>query len=246
MNFPLQSSSKVPATVTQVIAQNLFLPLGALFFFSALALDATSSFASSFDSLDPPLQEQIKNGAQVPIFTDRAGSPWPEATIYQRVDSNPDEAAAVFYDFERHTKFIPGVVEAKIQAGGNGKDLVEVAYALSVPMYGKQHYTVMNKLSTEDAGKSYRIEWTFIKADSSIQNIQGNVKFEPFGTGTLMIYTNTITPSSSVPTWKFIIDRAKENIKGAAKSIVEQTNKEKIYQNDFLQQQVEKLREALK
>ena len=217
--------------------------------------------AGALDHLKPEEQERVKKGEQLPTYTMTPNSEWPEAKIYQRVSIKPIEAAAVFYDFELQPKYMPDIAEAKITKLSDDKKEIEVAYALTVPMLGKQRYTVLNhlgKVQAEGGADGYKIVWTYVTSDASIKDIQGQVEFYAIDKDnpadkdekdTLMVYTNLITPGRGVPTrgplGDWVKKKAKENIENATNQIAKQMNDEKPNQPKLLQEQLERLQAAL-
>lgn len=119
-------------------------------------------------------------------------------SIYQFVEATPEEAAAVFVDYERQSTYIPGV-KSSVISQRISSTVMEVDYVLSVPLFTDEDYTVRDSVSTYDGGASYRVNWTKVRARST-KDIVGSARFEPYrnsltGTdGTLITYVNLVTP----------------------------------------------------
>src|SRR5215213_8631876 len=81
------------------------------------------------DELSAAQQEVIDRGGQVFVTEDVRGSPWPRASVFQYVDATPEEAAAVFADYDRHATYMPGLKSSRISRVVDGHT-VEVDYVL--------------------------------------------------------------------------------------------------------------------
>lgn len=138
---------------------------------------------------------QIKKGSQVIRVEDVDGCPWPRVTIYQKVKAEPEEVAAVFFDFEDSKRFIPNVLKSEISRQVF-PHVLEVDYAINIPIFPDEYYTVRNTLS-QPAPKCYGISWKLLKAVQTKDSV-GSFHTEPFEEGTLMRYQNLVTPGSSM------------------------------------------------
>ncbi len=191
----------------------------------------------------------IDRGAQVFLTWEVAGLPWPRACVFQYVDATPEEAAAVFTNYARHTAYIPGVRKAKVSRVID-QVTAEVDYTLDVPMVADEDYTVRDHLSTHDAGASYKVEWTLVRATST-KATEGNVRFEPHHAsapvrdGTLMAYCNLVTPGSSLARLRFIRSRALAQVRATARAIVVETERERANDRARLATELQILRTAL-
>src|SRR5919201_317961 len=132
---------------------------------------------SAYDELSPAQQAVVDSGGQVFSTKKLEGSPWPAAFVYQYIDATPEEAAAVFTDYERHATFAPKLKRSKISRVIDPRT-VEVDFELNVPLVKDERYTTRHVLSTYDGGASYRVDWTLVRASSTKANV-GHVRFEP-------------------------------------------------------------------
>ena len=127
-----------------------------------------------------------------------AESPWPRVSVYQFIEATPEEAAAVFFDYSRHSTYIPGIRRSVISRALSPA-VAEVDYVLAVPLYADEHYTVRDSLSRSADGGSYRIDWRKVRARST-KEIIGSATFEPYrnartgADGTLLTYVNLVVP----------------------------------------------------
>lgn len=192
----------------------------------------------------------VEGGGQVFLTWDVAGSPWPRACVFERIDATPEEAAAVFTNYARQTSYIPGLRKAKIARVADPVT-AEVDYTLDVPIVADEDYTVRDKLTQYDGGTSYRIDWTLLRATST-RATEGNVRFErylpnvPAGGGTLMAYCNLVTPGSSLAKLRFIRSRALAQVRETAHAIVVEVERERAHDRALLAAELEVLRTALR
>lgn len=157
-------------------------------------------------------------GAQDTVREQRAGSPWPAVTIVTYVDATPEEAAAVFIDYARHTEFIPSTKLSRISKVHSAAD-VEVDYIVALPIVSDEEYTVRDRLSRDSAG--YRVDWTLVRA-SSTKGTVGHARFTPATNpktgrpGTRFEYHNFVTPGSRIAGMGFIRNRALKEMEQTA------------------------------
>ena len=199
--------------------------------------------------LSPQQLAAVDGGAQLFLTWDVPGSPWPRACVFQYVDATPEEAAAVFTNYARHTAYIPGLRKAKISRAIDPAT-AEVDYTLDVPMVADEDYTVRDHLSTYDGGASYKVEWTLVRATSTTAT-EGNVRFEPHHAegpardGTLMAYCNLVTPGSSLAGLRFIRSRALAQVRATARAVVVEIERQRATDRALLDSELRTLRTAL-
>ena len=158
--------------------------------------------AQAADELTAEQRRTIEEGRVVFVTLDVATSAWPRACVYQRIDASPEEAAAVFTNYERQLAYIPNLKEATISRVIDPLT-VEVDYTLDLPIVADEHYTVRDQLSTSPDGASYRIDWLLLRATST-KATEGSVRFEPHGHGALMAYCNLVTPGGRLARLSFL------------------------------------------
>lgn len=207
---------------------------------STSVLVAPALAAPAYDELTADQKTQIQQGKQVFWTQEMAESLWPKVYVFQRVEASPEEVAALFHDYAYHPKFIPKIKSCVItkQKG----PAAELDYVLSVPAFEDERYSVIDTVSKTAEG--YKILWTFVKA-STTKSIEGNVRFEALGTGTLIAYYSYIVPGRSGAGIGWIVNGAK----GAVKDTVAETAKEvlelRTKKPAQLQDQITRLRAAL-
>lgn len=177
---------------------------------------------------------------------ERQGSPWPAVTVYVFVDATPEEATALFIDYNAHQSYIPTVRRSRISRVID-RSTVEVDYAIDLPVVSDVEYTVRNHLVAEGPG-AYRVDWTLIKA-TSVRAILGHARFTPFTNdrtgraGTLMEYYDFVTPGSRLAKIGFIRNRAIRQVEGTARAIARKVESER--KNGELKDRIAALRAAL-
>jgi hypothetical protein len=203
----------------------------------------------AYDEMTAEQKRVFDGGGQVFVARDVAGSPWPAVVVYQHIDATPEAAAAVFIDYERHRAYIPGVRQARVSLVVDPAT-VEVDYVLDVPMFADERYTVRNRVSTYEGGDSYRVEWALVRA-SSTKATTGHVRFEPHldagrgEPGTVMAYSNSVTPGSGLARVGFIKARAMRQMRETASAIVTRVEAERAADPALLSRQIDALRAAL-
>ena len=205
--------------------------------------------AQAASELSPKQLAEVNGGGQVFLTWDVAGSPWPRACVFQFIDAAPEDAAAVFLNYARHTAYIPKLRKAMISRVLD-PSTAEVDYTLDVPLVADEDYTVRDHLSSYDGGASYKIEWTLVRATST-RATEGNVRFEPHRAetpvrdGTLMAYCNLVTPGSSLAKLAFIRSRALAQVRETARAIVVEVERERVQDRALLAAELRALRAAL-
>jgi hypothetical protein len=208
---------------------------------AALAVSPHSALAGAYDQLTPEQQATVQSGGQVFITQDVSGKPWPKAFLYQRVDATPEEAAAVFADYELQSSYIPGLTKSKISRRVDAAT-AEVDYTLK-SSFVTENYTVRDTVSSYDAGQSYKIAWALVRAETT-KAIEGDVKFERLGTATLMVYYNFVVPG--IPGAGLVQGRAMKQVRETAQAVAKQVEKERRNDRALLDRQLEILRTALR
>ena len=204
--------------------------------------------AQTVHELTGEQQATIDDGRQVFLTWEVNGSAWPRACVYQHVDASPEEAAAVFTNYDRHLSFIPKLRKSTMSRVIDPVT-AEVDYTLSLPIVADEHYTVRDHLSTY-GGVSYKIEWTLVRA-SSTKATEGSVRFEPHRgvraqrDGTLMTYCNLVTPGSRLAKLGFIKSKAMAQVREAAGAIVAEVERECAGDRALLDAELRTLRSAL-
>jgi hypothetical protein len=214
-----------------------------LVLWSVLLLAASNARADGiWEKLSAEQKAAISRGEQVMVTEDMPGKPWPKVTLYQRVATTPEEAAAVFFDYERAVEYVPGLKKSRISRRIDARTF-EIDYTLGIPVLADENYTTRNRLSAYAAGGSaFSIDWTLTRADST-RFSEGFARFETLGTGCLFAYYNYVVPSGGLAD-KFR-KRAIRQVSEAAQAVRKQAEQEKSRAPALLTRQVEALQRAL-
>ncbi len=214
-----------------------------ILFFSIFTAGIHNAFSGAIDELSNSDKNKVKNGEQVAVYTN-VGKVWPKSNNYKRLESTPEEAAAIFSDYELQSFYFPSLIKSKISKVID-KFTNEVDFSLRLPFdLGIENYTVKNKLSNYDNGDSYMVSWSLVRADTT-KSTEGSARFEKLGTGTLLSFTNLIEPGRWGSGVSWVVEHAKKAAKDGVTNLVTQIEKEKTSQSELLQKQVELLRKTL-
>ena len=215
--------------------------------FVAAVLTASGARAEA-QGLDSTQMAAIDSGRQVVVAEKVAGSSWPRVTVYQFISGRPEEATAVFTQYESHASFLPNVKRSRISLAVDSAT-VEVDYVLNVPIVADESYTVRNRLTSlpsdsADEARSYRVEWTLVRA-SSTKAADGHALFEPYRDGTLLTYRNLVIPGSRLAGLGFIRGRAQREVEATVRAIAARVAKARAEERQLLDEQVRALRAAI-
>ena len=220
------------------ISLNRFWTLAALM---GLLSSGSLAWAGIYDELTPDQKNKIQAGQQVVVLQEVAGSSWPKAWVYQRMDATPEESAAVFADFELATSYVANLKKAKISKRIS-KNTFEIDYLLAVPVLSDEEYTVRDVVTTYDRGAAYQVEWNLVRATSTKAST-GYAKFEALGTGTLIAYYNFVVPGAFGS--GIVKDRAMRQVRETVDATVKQIEKERTSNRALLDRQIQSLRQML-
>jgi len=217
--------------------------LGVLAVLGILTSDGASATGLISD-LSAAQQSALLNGEQVFVTQDDASSAWPKAWVYQLIHSTPEEAAAVFFEYEAGVNYLPNVRKSKISRRMDARTC-EVDYTLSVPVMKDEWYTIRNVLSSFGDGnrKGFRVDWTLVRARST-QGTVGYARFESIRSETALIYYNFVTPGSSIA--GAVKGKAMKQVRDTVHALVKEIERVRTHEVQTLQARVDALRAALK
>lgn len=199
-----------------------------------------SAQASLLNDLTRDQRQELENGTLVVREQDIPGKPWPRVRIYKRINAAPEEVAGVFFDYDQAKTYIPDVLESKVSKKIS-PSVVEVDYAIDVPILADEAYTTRNEMIR--IGNSYRVSWTLLRALQT-KSAEGNLLIEPFENGTSVIrYTNLVTPSSGMA--KILGQLAMSRMQKTVLALGEKVEQQKSHNAAELAAQVVRLHEAL-
>lgn len=217
-------------------------------------MSSPSLSASAFGELSDNDQYKVKAGQQVGIYTyfQSPYAAWPQGTIYERIDATPEEAVAVFFDFNLHSEYLPHVLKSEVSSSID-RATFQVDYTVGVPylFFGlvKESYVLEYHLEFDAAEKSYSIVWHLSRSGNFTEYSQGSIRFEPMANGgTLMAYDSFVLPYSVyylAASNRLAVSASQSILKSVVKHIVYQINKERTMESMRLDLQVKALKKAL-
>jgi hypothetical protein len=191
----------------------------------------------------------IDTGEQVFVRRDSAKTPWPMTWVFQFIDAQPEEAAAVFADAERQVDYVPDLkrsaVVRKIAPG-----VMEVAQEMRVPIVKDEWWEVRDSVSAQDDG-SYRIAWTLVRARTT-KSVAGYAHFAPYHNattgrdGTLLTYHNFVVPGSRMAGIGFVERHALKKVRETARATRDHVERQRREQPELLATQIAALREMVR
>ena len=204
--------------------------------------------AQAVHELTPEQWTAIDAGKDVVMTWTVSSSSWPRACVFRYVDATPEEAAAVFTDYERHVAYIPDLTKARISRVIDPAT-VEVDYRLRVPIVADEDYTVRDHVSSA-GDTSYMVEWTLVRATTT-KATEGSIRFEPHRlatsarAGTLMAYCNLVTPGSRLAGLRFVRSRALSQVRETARAVGDEVSRQRVSDPQRLAAEMRVLRAAL-
>ena len=209
---------------------------------TACLLDAPQLVADSvFSELNTSQKGVMKAGDQVVVVENVEGNAWPRVKIYRLINADPEQVAAVFFDFEAAKSFVPNLFKSEI-SNRISPCTMEVDYGLEVPIFPDELYTVRNSLRLLDENL-YRFDWKLLRAVMTKDSV-GSFRVEPWEGKSLVCYQNMVTPSSNIA----VLLRAKaiDQMKETTKALAAHIEKERSNNPAELKRQVATLRAALR
>jgi hypothetical protein len=227
-----------------------FFNLGAI---ALVFLPTHSLFASVFEELSDNDQYKLKAGEQVAIFTYEQSryAAWPQGTVYQRIDATPEQAAAVFFDFNHHSEYLPHVLKSDSSFVDRG--ISRVDYTVGLPYLpfglGQENYSLDYHLEYNARDKGYSMSWHLSRSGSFTEYSQGSIRFEPMESGgTLVAYDSFVLPYAAyylAASNSLVIEVSKSILRSVTNSIANQIKKERNLESGRLDQQIKVLKKAL-
>jgi hypothetical protein len=208
---------------------------------AACLLDTPQLAAGSvLSELNASQKSSMKAGDQVVVIENVEGNAWPRVKVYRSIEADPEQVAAVFFDFEGAKSFVPNVFKSEI-SNRISPCIMEVDYGLDVPIFPDEFYTVRNSLRSVDEN-SYRFDWKLVRAVMTKDSV-GSFRVEPWEGKSLVCYQNMVTPSSNIAV--LLRSRAIEQMKETTKALAAHIEKERGTNPVGLKKQISTLRAAL-
>ncbi|MEO5969002.1 MAG: hypothetical protein ABIQ95_03675 [Bdellovibrionia bacterium] len=218
-------------------------------FVVCLSFISATAFGSVFSTLTPEEQASIQNGDLVTVNTPNQDTEttWPKCAAYKRIEATPEEAAAVYADFEIQKDYIRHLKVSHIAQKLSPASFI-VDYEIKVPFFFKPFvkvttYSVKDDLSFDSAANTYVMDWVLSKA-GFLKNIVGRATFEPLGTGTMIAYVNEMSPAGTGMNAGMVVKEIKKGSKEVVEDIASKILSERKNHQEILQKQILNLREV--
>lgn len=202
-----------------------------------------SAMAAIADDLTADEMTKLQKGELIFKTESAPESDWPKTYTYVLINSTPEEMAAVFWDADLYKTYIGSMKESKVVSRPE-KNTAIVDYELEVPIVSNEKYTVKNKISTYQNGRSYKIDWRLVKASTTRDSI-GWAKIEQQGNGSIMAYYSFVIPGGSMAGIGIIKDKAMKQVRESVRALQKQTEKERGDNRPLLDKQIGVIRTAL-
>ena len=220
-------------------------------FLSILLCYALASLGAAespmWKSLTPQQQELLSTGKPVVIEENVGENPWPRYVVYRLVNSSAEKAAAVFWDCELDTRYIPNCLIVRTVARPQPW-IHEAEYTLKMPMFlPNEVYLSRNELTTPSSG-DYEISWKVLHA-RYITGSTGNIRIEPLeltnqnvgnGEKALMRYSNLVIPGGRIAC--LLRAQARQQVVDSVNALARQVDQES---SQVSEKQIAELKKAL-
>ena len=195
--------------------------------------------------LTPAQLAQFERGEPVQVLQALPDSPWPRSTVYQFIESTPEQAAAVLSDYELQSSYIPRLKTSRILSTKNGE--TDVQYVISIPIYPDEHSVSRQRVVAN--GSEFRVEWhTVVDSTNKGSITKGSATFRPMTNpktgraGTLMIHDQSVVPASMFARVPMVRNKAIDASRDAAAAIRKQVEHEVTKEPSKLQAQIARMR----
>ena len=191
----------------------------------------------------------LESGEQVFVKRDSAKTPWPMTWVYELIDAQPEEAAAVFADAERQVDYVPDLKRSQV-VRTIAPGVIEVAQEMRVPIVRDEWWEVRDSVSAQDDG-SYRIAWTLVRARTT-KSVTGYAHFEPYHNsttgrdGTLLTYHNFVWPGSGMAKIGLVERHALKKVRETVRATRDHVERQRRQQPELLATQIAALREMVR
>jgi len=194
-----------------------------LFLFPSATGSLLASDLPLWERLTPQQQMVLSSGKQVVLEEEIPDNPWPKLTIYQLVKSSSADVAAVFWNSELDTKYLPNCKSARI-LDRPSHDVHKAEFILRMPLFLPEELYVSRITIKSPSQNVYEISWKVLESLYS-KECKGMIRIEPHGDLALFSYQNFVKPRSNFAgllRWP-----AQATIVDSVKSLVRQVETEK-------------------
>lgn len=197
--------------------------------------------SSLWNGLTTQQQGVLNSGKQVLVEEEIPGSPWPRLTIYQLVKATSADVAAVFWNSELDTKYLPNCKSARIKARPS-PNIHEAEFTLRMPLFLPDEFYVSRIMIKSSQPECYEITWKVLESRYS-KECNGVIRIEPRVDEALFSYQNFVKPRSNFAgllRWP-----AQASIVDSVKALVRQVESEKKKSPELLATQLQAVELAL-
>ena len=184
-----------------------------LFLVSKLSGSLLASDLPLWERLTPQQQMVLSSGKQVVLEEEVPDSPWPNLTIFQLVKSSSADVAAVFWNSELDTKYLPNCKSVRI-LDRPSRDVQKAEFILRMPLFLPEELYVSRITIKSPSSNVYEISWKVLESLYS-KECNGMIRIEPHGDLALFSYQNFVKPRSNfaallrLPAQAIIVDSVK-------------------------------------
>ena len=209
--------------------------------FACVSAPLSASEGSLWKSLTPDQKAQLPSGKPVVTEEEVEGNPWPKLTINQLVKASPAQVAAVFWNSELDTKYLPNCSSARVIARPS-RSVQEARFTLKMPLFLPDELHVSRITVKRPVLDTYEIAWNVLESRYS-KECSGTIRIEPHGDHSLISYQTLVKPRGNFagllrwPAQVIIVD--------SVKALARQVETEAATQSPLLSSQLQALGTAL-
>ena len=188
---------------------------------------AQAVWAGGWEELNSAQQGYLSRGGELVVRRPANEGPWPSFHAYMIVNSTPEEAAAVFTDFNNQKDYFKSVADSQVVAQrGN---VFQIRYSLNLPISDvlpgvnvQEKTLVEDVVKYQSASGTYRVDWRLKEGDYTEKSV-GSATFEPLASGgTLVVYRSFIVPKP-LPSYLFWVNLKEEKYIAKTEAAVKET-----------------------
>ena len=118
------------------------------------------------------------------------------------IEAPPERVFRALTDYAHWSEFMPFLQKSGARPQPDGTVLGDHVMKLPAPT-GERHFQVRFRQRVENgpAGKTWRIDWTYVKGSGNVADHHGSWVLTPQGTGTLAVLRLYTDPGGLTPGW---------------------------------------------